>query len=115
MKKRNNIVVVLVYSLSLSCQAGTVVRELPDTKPGQVFGGTLGFMVGAIAGPLGALAGGGLSWLAGGKLQETSGISGLAYEIQNEDGSLAVIRSPNQRWQSGDRVSIVNGRLIAEQ
>ena len=70
-------------------------------------------MVGSIGGPLGALAGGSLSWFAGGKIQQASGVHGKAYEVEKEDGSLVVIRSPNKQWQPGDKVRIENARLVA--
>lgn len=103
----------LLLSLSLTCQADTVVHALPDKKPGQVFGGMLGFMIGSIGGPVGAIVGGGSAWLAGGKFQEVSGITGKAYGVERKDGSLVIVRSPNRHWQAGDKVRIVNQRLVA--
>ncbi|WP_288355462.1 hypothetical protein [uncultured Cycloclasticus sp.] len=113
MKNIARLTLVISLSFALSCHADTVIKELPDTKPGKIFGGALGFMIGAISGPAGALAGGGISWFAGGKIHQASGVTGRAYEVKKDDGSLTIIRSPNQQWQPGDKVRIENARLVA--
>lgn len=113
MKKLFGFIAVALLSAALSSHADTVVKELPDVKPGQFFGGVFGFMVGSLGGPVGALAGGSISWFAGGKIQEASGVTGRAYEVEKDDGSLTVVRSPNQQWQPGDKVRIENARLVA--
>ena len=113
MKKLIAMTAIVLLSSAITSHGDTVVKKLPDTKPGQLLGGVLGLMVGSIGGPLGALAGGSLSWFAGGKIQQASGVHGKAYEVKKEDGSLVVIRSPNKQWQPGDKVRIENARLVA--
>ncbi len=113
MKKLVGLTAIALLSTAISSNADTVVKEVPDTKPGQIFGGVVGFMVGSIGGPLGALAGGGISWLTGGEIQQASGLAGRAYEVEKVDGSLEIVRSPNQQWQPGDEVRIENERLVA--
>jgi hypothetical protein len=101
-------------SLSLVCQADTVVKEVPDTTPGKSFGGVTGLMVGSVGGPLGAVAGAGIGLLSGGKIQALLGLSGRAYEVESEDGSRRTVRSPNQQWESGDKVQVVGRRLVTD-
>jgi outer membrane lipoprotein SlyB len=94
--------------------ADTVIEEVPDTLPGTGFGGLTGFMVGATAGPFGALAGAGIGALGGALFQRETGFSGHAYRIQKEDGTHAVVRSPGRSWSNGDQVEVVSGRLVAK-
>jgi outer membrane lipoprotein SlyB len=94
-------------------RADTVVAEVPDTLPGQGFGGVSGFMAGAVAGgPVGAAIGAGFGWLAGGETWQATGVSGQAYRVVQEDGREVTVRSPGQTWSVGDRVHIVGGRLV---
>jgi outer membrane lipoprotein SlyB len=74
-----------------------------------------GFMVGATGGPLGAIAGAGIGWLFGGEVQKTTGLTGKAYRVRRTDGSEVVVRSPGRSWSAGDRVRIVNNRLVADE
>ena len=110
----NKVVSGVVLSLSLACQADTVVKEVPDNTPGKGFGGAIGLMIGSVGGPLGAVAGAGLGLVAGGKIQALFGISGRAYEVESEDGLRKTVRSPNQQWESGDKVQIVGRRLVVD-
>jgi hypothetical protein len=67
---------------------------------------------GAAGGPLGALIGGGISWYAGQAAQESVGLSGRAYEVDDDTGELRVVRSPNSEWEVGDEV-VERGRRLA--
>jgi len=92
--------------------ADTVIEEVPDSLPGKGFGGLTGFMVGATAGPFGALAGAGIGLLGGGMFQEATGLGDRAYRIARDDGSEVVVRSPGRSWSNGDQVVIVGNRLV---
>ena len=123
---------------TVSGQADSVLEPRPDTLAGKGFGGASGFMIGAVAGgPIGALIGAGLGGLprgagergrgsinplvgavvlgglTGSYLQQTTGLSATAYRVRRADGSEVTVRSPNQNWSSGDRVLIVDNRLVA--
>lgn len=113
--KKPGISLVLAIMLQAGVgHADTVTREVPDNLPGKGFGGLSGFMIGAAAGgPIGAVVGIGIGWLVGGETQEATGLSGTTYQVRREDGSETFVRSPNQIWSPGDRVRIVNSRLIA--
>jgi outer membrane lipoprotein SlyB len=96
-------------------QADTVVEAVPDSVAGKSLGGFSGFMAGAAAGgPVGAAIGAGLGWLVGGETHKSSGLGAPAYRVRRADGSETVVRSPKRRWLPGDRVRIVDSRLVAE-
>ncbi len=114
MKAVNKILLGAGLSLSLVCQADTVVKEVPDNTPGNGFGGAIGLMVGSIGGPVGAVAGAGLGAVIGGKIQAVLGVSGRAYQVELDDGSRKNVRSPNQQWEPGDKVQIIGRRLAAD-
>lgn len=95
--------------------ADTVIEEVPDALPGKGVGGFSGFMAGAAAGgPVGALVGAGIGWLGGGAAQDATGTTGTAYKVKRNDGSEIIVRSPNRRFASGDRVQIVANRLVVD-
>jgi len=94
--------------------ADTVIEEVPDTLPGKGLGGLSGFMAGIVAGgPVGAILGTGIGWLAGSTVQDATGAAGKAYRVKRKDGSEAVVRSPNRAFSPGDRVTIAGNRLVA--
>ncbi len=107
----------LLFTLLLqvcAVHADTVSKAVPDTLPGNGFGGLSGFMVGAAAGgPVGAVIGTSIGWIIGGQAQEVAGLSGVAYRVKRKDGSETTVRSPNKTWIPGSRVHIVGGRLVS--
>jgi outer membrane lipoprotein SlyB len=109
--------VSLVLLMSLhggATVADTVIGEMPDTLPASGFGGYSGLMAGfVVGGPVGAAIGAGAGWLAGDTVQKSAGLSGRAYRVRRDDGSEVTVRSPNRTWSSGDRVRIVERRLVA--
>ena len=63
--------------------ADQVIREVPETTAGKGYGALTGLMIGAAAGPIGAIAGAGAGFWMGGTVQEASDLSGTAYEIES--------------------------------
>lgn len=113
--KWKTLLLIVVATLPVgAASADTVLEEVPDTLPGKSFGTLSGFMVGATAGPLGAIVGAGIGLLGGELLQTATGLNGRAYRIARDDGSQVVIRSPGQTWSEGDKVEIVRNRLVAK-
>jgi len=109
MKQLNAALLGILLLGASAVHAATVVEEVPDTLPGKGFAGLSGFMAGMVAGgPVGAIGASLASAWLGGKVQETTGLHGRAYRIENEDGSTSIVRSPQQEWSIGDQVK-VNG------
>jgi outer membrane lipoprotein SlyB len=103
-----------VLAIALPVGAAEVVGEAPDGAVGNMTGLWAGVLIGGAAGgPLGALGGAVVGALGGGELQSRSGLAGTAYLVREDDGSETLVRSPNRRWQAGDRVEIVANRLVA--
>jgi len=112
--KRSAFLVLVCALRAGALHADTVVEAVPDILPGKGFGGLSGFMAGAAAGgPIGAAIGAGLGWLVGGETHKSTGLGAPAYRVRRSDGSETVVRSPNRSWSPGDRVSIVDSRLVA--
>lgn len=112
--KLNTLPLIIVATLHMGlASADTVIAEVPDTLPGKGFGGLTGFMIGATAGPLGALVGAGIGALGGALFQQGTGLSDHAYRIAGEDGRQTVVRSPRRSWSEGEQVEILNGRLVS--
>ncbi len=109
MKQLNAALLGILLLGAPAVHAATVVEEVPDTLPGQGFSGLSAFMAGMAAGGPVAAIGAGLAgaWVSG-KVQESTGLHGRAYRIENEDGSTSIVRSPQQEWAIGDQVK-VNG------
>lgn len=115
MKQLFNIIALAVCLGVNSSSADTVVREAPDNTFGGVYAGTVGFLLGGAAGgPLGAFLAGGASWFAGKELQETAGLSGTAYEVEDNAGNVRTVRSPNRTWTPGDQVEVKGRRLVSK-
>lgn len=107
MKKLNAVLLGILLLGASAVHAATVVEEVPDTLPGKGFSGLSGFMAGmAAGGPVVAIGAGLAGAWVGGKVQESTGLQGRAYRIENEDGSTSIIRSPNQEWSIGDQVKV---------
>ena len=114
MQKRRVLIIVTILLNAGVAHADTVIGEVPDTLPGNGFGGLSGFMVGAAAGgPVGAAIGAGLGWLVGGATLQATGLSDPAYRVSDAAGRVTTVRSPGRNWSAGDRVRAVNGRLVA--
>ncbi|MEE9492360.1 MAG: hypothetical protein V3W04_03125 [Gammaproteobacteria bacterium] len=113
MMKILSVMLMSALLLSTNVYADTVVEEIPDTLPGKGFGGLAGIMAGAaIGGPIGAVGAGLVSAWLGGEVQEITGLHGQAYRIESLDGDTNTVRSPRQKWSIGDKVQIVDGRLV---
>ncbi|HAF92533.1 MAG TPA: hypothetical protein DCG67_12355, partial [Pseudomonas sp.] len=61
-------------------------------------------MLGAVAGPIGALVGGGLGYLAGQGVQQGSGLEQTLYVVRRDDGSIDRIRSSDGGFLVGQRI-----------
>lgn len=85
-------------------RADEILEVHPDHAVGGGFGGLSGFMVGAVAGPIGALVGGGLGWLAGRGVQHAAGLEQTLYVVRKEDGSIARIRSSDGSFLQGQHI-----------
>lgn len=95
--------------------ADTVIREVPENTAGRGYGALSGIMLGAAAGgPIGALAGAGAGFLFGGALQRQMGLSGRAYEIEDEQGVRSVVRSPKGQFSPGQSVTRRGSRLYLQ-
>ncbi len=94
--------------------ADQVIREVPETIAGKGYGALTGLMIGAAAGPIGAIAGAGAGFWMGGTVQEASDLSGTAYEIENSQGERSIVRSPNARFTPGQKVTQKGARLVAQ-
>jgi outer membrane lipoprotein SlyB len=103
---------LLLYGSMVS--AAEIKGRVADNTSGRMVAGWAGFLVGGAAGgPAGAIAGGLISAWGGAKVQQASGQSGTAYEVELDDGSREVVRSPNLTWQVGDQVEVVGNRLTS--
>lgn len=109
---------LIVLCLSLACAsfsfADQVVRETTDNTAGAAVGSLSGLMLGGAAGgPVGALVGAGAGFFAGRAVQQETGLSEPAYEVENQAGEREVIRSPNARFALGQRVERQGIRIQA--
>ena len=94
--------------------ADQVIREVPETTVGKGYGALTGMMVGAATGgPVGAIAGAGAGFWIGSSVQKESGLSGTAYEVENDQGVRNTVRSPNARFTVGQQVTQKGSRLVA--
>ncbi|MCW3149761.1 hypothetical protein N8H22_14235 [Stutzerimonas stutzeri] len=101
------LIVAALSAAILSCglaQADEVLEVHRDRAVGAGFGGLSGFMLGAVAGPVGALVGGGLGWLAGRGVQQAAGLEQTLYVVRKEDGSIDRIRSSDGRFLQGQHI-----------
>ncbi len=114
MKTRKLLLVGAMLVAPVMAGADVVVEQEQDTIVGKGVGGWLGVLVGGAAGgPAGAVAAGALGAWLGGEAQENADLGGTAYRVQKDDGSVEVVRSPNRQFEKGDKVAVVNDRLIA--
>ncbi|MNF17120.1 hypothetical protein D3C80_2204510 [compost metagenome] len=72
-------------------------------------------MLGALGGPIGAVAGAAVGYFGGGAAQQSSGLAEPAYLVKPDDGSVQRFRSPGQRFKPGDQVRVNGIRLEAAQ
>lgn len=109
-------VMALAVSIPLSAplQAGVIVETQPDILYGKTAGAMSGLMIGsASAGPAGALVGVVIGYFAGGTIHAATGLHGVAYIVEKDDGEREIVRSPARVFQIGDRVRITeNNRLV---
>ena len=110
---------VLALTLTLLAapfaQADTVIREVAENTAGKGYGALSGVMLGAATGgPIGALAGAGAGFLFGGSLQRQMGLSGRAYEIEDEQGQRRVVRSPKAQFSPGQNVTRRGSRIYLQ-
>jgi len=102
---------IISYTLAANTNAGEVVGRNPDQTEGKILGGFTALLIGgAMAGPFGALGAGVIGAWSGGKAQASMGLSGERYQILTENAKVIDRRSPNHRFNIGDKVKIENGR-----
>jgi len=112
MKKTTFFSLVLLYGAATVGYADEVIGRAPSNLVGQTLGGWSGFLVGgAVAGPAGAIATGLAAAWFGGEVQEATGLSEQAYQVEQASGEVVVVRSPNRHWRTGDQVLIKANRL----
>lgn len=113
MKSRIAVFVCMLSAMQCAAAADTVVGTAPDTALGKGIGGMSGFLVGgAVAGPIGAIGVGLASLWLGGEVQEATGLHDDAYVVRSQDGETQTVRSPNVKMAVGDRVQVVDRRLV---
>lgn len=93
--------------------ADEVVQAREDRVVGGGFGGLSGFMLGAAAGPIGALIGGGLGYFVGQGVQQAAGLDQTLYVIEAEDGSRTRVRSSANDFIVGQQVERDGANLTA--
>jgi len=93
--------------------ADEVVQAREDRVVGGGFGGLSGFMLGAAAGPIGALIGGGLGYFVGQGAQQAAGLDQTLYVIEAEDGSRTRVRSSANDFIVGQQVERDGANLTA--
>jgi len=93
--------------------ADEVVQAREDRVVGGGFGGLSGFMLGAAAGPIGALIGGGLGYFVGQGAQQAAGLDQTLYVIEAEDGSRTRVRSSANDFIIGQQVERDGANLTA--
>ena len=104
MKKAIAAVVGSMILLTGAARADEILEVHADNMVGGGFGGLSGFMLGAVAGPIGALVGGGLGYLAGQGVQQGSGLEQTLYVVRRDDGSIDRIRSSDGGFLVGQRI-----------
>lgn len=75
-----------------------IIREVPDNTAGRGYGALTGMMAGAAGGPIGAVAGAGVGFWISHSIQQTAGLSDIAYEVRDAEGELKTVRSPNAHF-----------------
>ena len=113
MKKAIAAVVGSMILLTGAARADEILEVHADNMVGGGFGGLSGFMLGAVAGPIGALVGGGLGYLAGQGVQEAAGLEQTLYVIEKDDGGRARLRTSNNDLVAGQQVQREGGELTA--
>ncbi|MBA1280135.1 MULTISPECIES: hypothetical protein [Pseudomonadaceae] len=112
---KNLVALVAGAMLLTSTLAGAdeVVEARQDRVVGGGFGGLSGFMLGAAAGPIGALIGGGLGYFVGQGAQQAAGLDQTLYIIEAEDGSQSQVRSSANGFVVGQQVERDGAKLTA--
>ncbi|MEZ5492073.1 MAG: hypothetical protein R3F50_17445 [Gammaproteobacteria bacterium] len=96
----------LLISQSPFTAADVVVEQHDDNTGGKMVGGITAFLIGGLAGPAGSLLAilpG--SWI-GKNVQQDLGLSGQAYTVEKANGERIKLRSPNHKFEIGDKVHI---------
>ncbi len=112
---KNLVALVAGAMLLTSTLAGAdeVVEARQDRVVGGGFGGLSGFMLGATAGPIGALIGGGLGYFVGQGAQQAAGLDQTLYVIEAEDGSHSRVRTSTNGFVAGQQVQRDGANLTA--
>lgn len=112
---KNVVALVAGATLLASTLAGAdeVVQARQDRMVGGGFGGLSGFMLGAAAGPVGALIGGGLGYFIGQGAQQAAGLDQTLYVVEAEDGSRSRVRSSANGLVVGQQVERDGTKLTA--
>ncbi len=114
MKNATVLMAAAVVLASGLASAGEVLEVHEDRAVGGGFGGLSGFMLGAAAvGPVGALVGGGLGYLAGQSAQQAAGMDQTLYVVKRDDGSITRIRTSDDRFLQGQHIERNGAQITA--
>lgn len=114
MKKVMVVVATVAVLGSSLVRADEILEVHQDRAVGGGFGGLSGFMLGAAAGgPIGALVGGGVGYLLGQGAQQAAGLEQTRYVVRREDGSVARIRTSDDRFLRGQHIERDGSRINA--
>ena len=114
MKSAKVLVAAAALLASGLASADEILEVLKDRAVGGGFGGLSGFMIGAAAGgPIGALIGGGVGYLMGQGTQQAAGLEQTLYVVKREDGSIARIRTSDDRFLQGQHIERDGARVTA--
>ncbi|KIZ35896.1 MULTISPECIES: hypothetical protein [Stutzerimonas stutzeri subgroup] len=114
MKKAMVLMAAAAILASGLASADEVLEVHEDRAVGGGFGGLSGLMLGAAAGgPVGALVGGGIGYLMGQGAQQAAGLEQTLYVVKREDGSVARIRTSDDRFLQGQHIERDGARITA--
>ncbi len=114
MKSAKVLVAAAAILASGLASADEILKVHKDRAVGGGFGGLSGFMIGAAAGgPIGALIGGGVGYLMGPGTQQAAGLEQTLYVVKREDGSIARIRTSDDRFLQGQHIERDGARVTA--
>ena len=114
MKSAKVLVAAAAILASGLASADEILDVHKDRAVGGGFGGLSGFMIGAAAGgPIGALIGGGVGYLMGQGTQQAAGLEQTLYVVKREDGSIARIRTSDDRFLQGQHIERDGARVTA--
>ena len=110
MKKAMVLMAAAAILASGLASADEVLEVHEDRAVGGGFGGLSGFMLGAAAG---GPVGGGIGYLMGQGAQQAAGLEQTLYVVKREDGSVARIRTSDDRFLQGQHIERDGARITA--